>query len=48
MVITLEEINKMDDFLKVIGGLVVIVSTVLYMLACAFAPIGIVWLVLNH
>lgn len=48
MVITFEEINKMDDFLKAIGGLVVIVSTVLYMLACAFSPIGVVWLVLNH
>jgi len=38
----------MDDFLKFIGGFIVIVSSVLYMLACAFAPIGIVWLVLNH
>ena len=38
----------MDDFLKFIGGLVVVVSSVLYMLACAFAPDGIVWLVLNH
>ena len=38
----------MDDFLKFIGGLVVIFSSLLYMLACAFAPIGIVWLVLNH
>ena len=38
----------MDDFLKFIGGLVVVVSSVLYMLACAFAPVGIVWLELNH
>ena len=38
----------MDDFLKFIGGLVVVVSSVLYMLACAFAPVCIVWLVLNH
>lgn len=38
----------MDDFLKVIGGLVVLVSSLLYMLAVIFSPIGVVWLVLNH
>tara|TARA_Y100000590_G_scaffold243165_2_gene273363 strand:- start:10623 stop:10802 length:180 start_codon:yes stop_codon:yes gene_type:complete len=48
MVITNEEINNMDDFLKVIGGLVVIVSFILYMLAVIFSPFGVVWLVLNH
>ncbi len=38
----------MSAFLKFIGGSVIIISSVLYMLACAFAPIGVVWLVLNH
>ena len=40
--------DYMDNLLKFIGGMVVIISSVLYMLACAFAPIGIVWLVLKH
>ena len=38
----------MDEFLKMIGGLVLITGTLLYFLACIFAPFGIVWLVLNH
>ena len=38
----------MDDFLKIIGGLVVMVSSLLYMLAIIFSPIWVVWLVLNH
>lgn len=38
----------MDNLLKFIGGIIVIVSAVLYSLACIFAPIGVVWLVLNH
>ena len=38
----------MDDFLKVIGGLVVMDSSLLYMLAIIFSPIGVIWLVLNH
>ncbi len=38
----------MKDFLRFIGGIIVVTSTIAYMLACAFAPFGIVWLVLNH
>lgn len=38
----------MDGLLKLIGGTIVVVGMVTYMLACAFAPFGIVWLVLNH
>ena len=38
----------MDNLLKFIGGIVVIVSAVLYSLATIFAPLGVVWLVLNH
>ena len=38
----------MDGLLKLIVGVIVVISTVAYMLACAFAPFGIVWLVLNH
>ena len=38
----------MDEILKVIGGIVLVVSTVIYFLAWIFAPFGIVWLVLNH
>ena len=38
----------MDEFLKIIGGLVLVTGTLLYFLACIFAPFGIVWLVLNH
>ena len=48
MVITNEEINNMEEFLKFIGGVVVLVSFVLYMLAVIFSPFGVVWLVLNH
>ena len=38
----------MDNLLKFIGGVVIITTAVLYSLACIFAPIGVVWLVLNH
>ena len=38
----------MDGLLRFIGGVIVVISTLAYMLACAFAPFGIVWLVLNH
>jgi hypothetical protein len=42
----------MDGLLRfiggVIGGVIVVICTLAYMLACAFAPFGIVWLVLNH
>ena len=38
----------MDGLLRFIGGVIFIVSMTAYMLACAFAPFGIVWLVLNH
>jgi len=38
----------MEEFLKFIGGVVVLVSFVLYMLAVIFSPFGVVWLVLNH
>jgi len=41
----------MDNLLKFIGGIggiVVIVSAVIYSLATIFAPLGVVWLVLNH
>ena len=38
----------MDGLLKLIARIIVAVSMVTYMLACAFAPFGIVWLVLNH
>ena len=38
----------MDDFLKMIGGIVLITGTLLYFLATIFAPLGVVWLVLNH
>jgi len=38
----------MDNLLRFIGGVIVVICTLAYMLACAFAPFGIVWLVLNH
>ena len=38
----------MDNLLRFVGGVIVIICTVAYMLACAFAPFGIVWLVLTH
>ena len=38
----------MDNLLKFIGGTIVVICTLAYMLACAFAPLGVVWLVLNH
>ena len=38
----------MDGLLRFIGGVIVAVSMAAYMLACAFAPFGIVWLVLNN
>jgi len=38
----------MSDFFKVIGGIVTIIAVTSYCLAAAFAPFGIVWLVLNH
>lgn len=38
----------MDGLLRFIGGIIVAISMAAYMLACAFAPIGVVWLVLNH
>ena len=38
----------MDGLLKFIGGTIVIICTLSYMLACVFAPFGVVWLVLNH
>ena len=47
MYITIKESN-MDVFLKAIGGFVLVTATLLYFLACIFAPFGIVWLVLNH
>lgn len=38
----------MDGLLKLIGGIVSVVVILSYMLACVFAPFGVVWLVLNH
>jgi len=38
----------MTDFLRFIGGSVLIISSLLYMLAIIFSPIGVLWLVLNH
>jgi len=38
----------MHDFLKIVGGILLVSGTVFYFLLCAFAPIGIVWLILNH
>jgi len=38
----------MDNLLKFIGGVVVIVSVIGYSLAVIFSPIGVLWLVLNH
>jgi len=38
----------MNEFFKVIGGVVTIIALGSYCLAAAFAPFGIVWLVLNH
>ena len=37
----------MNEFLKIIGGLVLITVSLLYFLVAIFAPFGIVWLVLN-
>jgi hypothetical protein len=38
----------MDEILKMIGGIVFVIATLIYCLAAVFAPFGIVWLVLNH
>jgi F0F1-type ATP synthase assembly protein I len=40
--------DYMDGLLKLIGGIVSAIVILSYMLACAFAPFGIVWLVLTH
>lgn len=38
----------MNDFFKVIGGIVTIIAVTTYFLAIFFAPFGIVWLILVH
>ena len=38
----------MDGLLRFIGGVIVAISMAAYILAAAFAPFGIVWLVLSH
>jgi hypothetical protein len=38
----------MEHIIKVILGILTVISVVTYILAAAFAPFGIVWLVLTH
>ena len=38
----------MHTILKSFGGVLMVVGTVSFFLACVFAPFGIVWLVLSH
>ena len=38
----------MIDFLRIVGGILIAVGITIYFLLSAFAPIGIVWLILNH
>jgi len=40
--------DYISGILKCIMGVACIIGTILYMLACVFAPFGVVWLVLNN